>query len=216
MRFQKMGLQLEFVFISLVFLINNSVGVSFGGALAGPEEDKCRNRPHEFSVDGSNYFFSDNYPETRGKNVSWLEARNICRKYCMDSISIDSQKEFDMVKKVIEDFLVGYLWTSGRHCESPDCDGQSQWYWTQNGKYLSSPLSKPAGWTLNPWSQTGFKNQPQPDNAEYEINGKSESCLAVLHNVYDDGIKFHDVACYHKKVFICEDSEELLKLVNII
>ena len=55
----------------------------------------------------------------------------------------------------------------------------------------------------------------QPDNAEFYVNGKNESCLAVLHNVYDDGIKFHDVACYHRKSFVCEDSEELLQLMNL-
>lgn len=62
--------------------------------------------------------------------------------------------------------------------------------------------------------KTGFKSTPQPDNAEFDVNQKNESCLAVLHNVYHDGIKFHDVACYHKKYFICEDSIEFLGLIQ--
>ena len=40
----------------------------------------------------------------------------------------------------------------------------------------------------NPWSSTGHKKQPQPDNAEFDINQTSESCLSVLNNVYNDGI----------------------------
>jgi len=42
----------------------------------------------------------------------------------------------------------------------------------------------------------------QPDNAEFQINGTPESCLAVLNNVYNDGVNWHDVACYHPKVMI--------------
>ena len=29
-------------------------------------------------------------------------------------------------------------------------------------------------------------------------------CLAILNNVYNDGIKWHDVACHHRKPTICE------------
>lgn len=65
----------------------------------------------------------------------------------------------------------------------------------------------------NPWSQTGHKKLQQPDNAEYEINKTTESCLSVLNNVYNDGIAWHDVACYHEKPVICEDSSELLNYV---
>lgn len=33
-----------------------------------------------------------------------------------------------------------------------------------------------------------FAQVPQPDNAEFDINQTSESCLSVLNNVYNDGI----------------------------
>lgn len=186
--------------------------------LASPVPEKCVNRPREFSINGRNYFFSGNHKATRGRHVGWLEARNICRKYCMDTISIESQDEFEMVKTMLENLLIGYIWTSGRVCDSYDACGEidlSRWYWTHNNALLDSVDSNPSGWSYNPWSSTGFRQQAQPDNAEFYVNGKNESCLAVLHNVYDDGIKFHDVACYHKKPFMCEDSEELLKLVDV-
>ena len=53
----------------------------------------------------------------------------------------------------------------------------------------------------------------QPDNAEFDINGSVEACMGVLNDIYNDGIKWHDIACYHTKPFICEDSDQLLEFV---
>lgn len=63
------------------------------------------------------------------------------------------------------------------------------------------------------WLGTGHKRIPQPDNAEYDINRTPEACLAVLNNVYNDGIWWHDVACYHEKPVVCEDNPELLNYI---
>jgi len=49
------------------------------------------------------------------------------------------------------------------------------------------------------WSNTGGAKRPQPDNREGD-----ERCLAVLNNFYNDGIRFHDVSCHHRKPTICE------------
>ena len=46
-----------------------------------------------------------------------------------------------------------------------------------------------------PWSHAGFSG-PQPEG-----NG---DCLAILNNVYQYRVKYHDVACHHKKPTICE------------
>lgn len=46
------------------------------------------------------------------------------------------------------------------------------------------------------WS-SGGRSGPQP-----ETGGE---CLAILNNVYNDGIKWHDVACSHTKPTICEE-----------
>ena len=59
----------------------------------------------------------------------------------------------------------------------------------------------------------GHLKIPQPDNAEEDINGSRESCLGLLNNIYNDGIKWHDIACYHPKPFMCEDSDALLDYV---
>jgi len=74
------------------------------------------------------------------------------------------------------------------------------------------PRSKTTGksWVEQPWSPTGHTGAPQPDNAEYDINKTSEPCLGLLNGIYNDGVKWHDIACYHTKPTFCEDSEALL------
>merc|ERR1712203_1236874 len=49
------------------------------------------------------------------------------------------------------------------------------------------------------------------DNAEFDINGSVEACMGLLNDIYSDGVKWHDIACYHTKPFICEDSDQLLE-----
>ena len=54
----------------------------------------------------------------------------------------------------------------------------------------------------------------QPDNAEYLLNPSGvtvEACLSINNDWYDDGVAWHDTACYHKKPFICEDSEPMMR-----
>ena len=66
------------------------------------------------------------------------------------------------------------------------CRGTLVW---QNGR--SERISR----GRYPWSHAGFSG-PQPEG-----NG---DCLAILNNVYQDRVKYHDVACHHKKPTICE------------
>jgi hypothetical protein len=62
------------------------------------------------------------------------------------------------------------------------------WFWSANREKIQPTNRNPIGFSYNPWSQTGHKKVPQPDNAEFDINQTSESCLSVLNNVYNDGI----------------------------
>merc|ERR1712059_170194 len=73
---------------------------------------------------------------------------------------------------------------------------------------------KPKGWKYKPWSPTGHLKKSQPDNAEFGINNTTESCLALLNNIYEDGVKWHDVACYHRKNVLCEDSNLLIDYIK--
>lgn len=103
------------------------------------------------------------------------------------------------------------MWTSGRVCNATICEG-TDWYWLGSGVKVSP--DELSSWNTPAWSQTGHFKRPQPDNAEFSINKTNESCLAVLNNLYKDKIKWHDIACYHKKGVICEDSPELLQQVS--
>ena len=113
---------------------------------------------------------------------------------------------------------VDYIWTSGRICDFTGCDRAdlqptsiNGWFWTGSNKKISP--TNATTWSYQPWSNTGHLKIPQPDNAEEDINGKVESCLGLLNDIYEDGIKWHDIACYHPKPFMCEDSDALLDYV---
>ena len=86
--------------------------------------------------------------------------------------------------------------------------------------------------------------RPQPDNREQREGGNDEACIAILNNFYSvsiiqkntiflsdlgpkllqsflpifpsyqDGIKWHDVECTHKKPIICEEIPELLQFIE--
>ena len=53
-----------------------------------------------------------------------------------------------------------------------------------------------------PWSTEGARGR-QPDGPGGASFG-SENCLAILNNVYNDRVKFHDVGCEHRKPTVCE------------
>lgn len=73
--------------------------------------------PKKFNYKGHNYFYSGHVPEHATKRVDWLEARNICREYCMDAVSIETQEENNLIFKLIQENDVPYIWTSGRLCD---------------------------------------------------------------------------------------------------
>ncbi|GLG99970.1 Protein of unknown function, partial [Gryllus bimaculatus] len=43
-----------------------------------------------------------------------------------------------------------------------------------------------------------------PDDREGAQGGPEEACLALLNNLHGDGVRWHDVACHHRKPFVCE------------
>ena len=51
---------------------------------------------------------------------TWEGARNYCREFCMDSISIETRAENDWVKRVLREQEVAYIWTGGRKCNFRD------------------------------------------------------------------------------------------------
>jgi len=195
--------------------------------LSLPDPEKCSQRPKHFEHGGHYYWFSgeeDNYTDHK---VDWLDGRNICREYCMDLVSLETPTEETLIRTFLEEKDLPYIWTSGRLCNFKGCDREdlqpvrvNGWFWSGSGVKMAPTNSTPPGWTYQPWSFTGHKTQfagrnvSQPDNAEYDINNSTEACMGILNNIYKDGIKWHDIACYHTKPFICEDSDQLLEYVQ--
>ncbi|CAB4068580.1 unnamed protein product [Lepeophtheirus salmonis] len=200
-----------------------------GRLLAKPNPVKCSRRPRQLLDEstGHYYFFSeDSY--FKGNKANWLDARNLCRELCMDLISIESPIENELIQQIIAEKGLRDVWTSGRLCNFKGCDkphlqprNVNGWFWSGSGERIYATNSTPPGWPEKPWSRTGYIGQflenrdvPQPDNAEYLLKPdlvNVEACLSINNNWYDDGIAWHDSACYRKKSFICEDSEPLMR-----
>jgi len=106
---------------------------------------------------------------------------NFCRANGMKPISIDNSSK--------EREFLGLVRREGQ-----------KYFWT-GGNVRGRSISWPSGRRYNNvnWSNTGRDRRPQPDNRE-----GNEFCLAVLNNFYNDGVRFHDVACHHNKPIICE------------
>jgi len=201
---------------------NNKKGESKKQAqlLSPPVPEKCSSRPKHFQREGHNYFFSkfeEGFEDLKG---DWLEGRNFCREFCMDLVSLETQEENDFFVEFLESNELDYIWTSGRLCDFPGCDrpdlqpvSVNGWFWTGSNKKIAPTNATPPAWDYQPWSPTGHLKIPQPDNAEEDINGSKESCLGLLNNIYEDGISWHDIACYHPKPYMCEDSDALLEYV---
>merc|ERR1712025_1341433 len=158
--------------------------LSFACSAAGqifrlPDTRACENRIIHAERFNKAYHFSW-LEEGKDKKWDWEGARNYCRKFCMDSISINSRAEANWVKQLLDKQDLHYIWTGGKKCRY--CD----------------------------WSKTGGLRRPQPDNREFKQGGNDEGCIGILNNVYKDGIKWHDIECRHKKPVICQESDELL------
>lgn len=47
------------------------------------------------------YFFSWEHQPTRSLEVDWLDSRNICRRHCMDAVSLETPQENEFIKQRI-------------------------------------------------------------------------------------------------------------------
>jgi len=192
------------------------------GKLCFGDSALCRARtsmPGVQQFNGRNYYFS--WLDTNGRisntKWDWFNARNYCRKRCMDLVSFESQQEYDFVKGFISGGNPQFFWTSGRKCNFDGCDKPeffpkniNGWFWSAN----QAKLGPTNGRQFNDWSPTGGAGVRQPDNREQtRQGGDEEACLAVLNNFYGDGIKWHDVACHHEKPVVCEDEPGHLRFV---
>merc|ERR1712142_845364 len=156
-----------------------------------------------------NHFWTDPRDGiTRGYVVTWnftdnlascqkfqqSDARAYCKSMGMEPVSLDSPAKQDEFNRLVAFGAQRYFWTGGIVDHA-----QKTVFWS-NGN------ARPLGFSESAhWSHTGGANppRPQPDNRAKD-EGHPETCLGVLNNFYADGIKWHDVACHHKKPTVCE------------
>jgi len=208
---------MKFIVI-FVFVAISSAQINSGRILEPPVPGLCASRRiHERTPDGKGYLFSWREPALKGVEEDWLSARNYCRQRCMDLVSLETSMENEWIKQRIVGDNVKYIWTSGRLCDFKGCDRQdlqpvhiNGWFWTAVLQKLAPTTNR----AQNDWSESGGIGKAQPDNREAQQGGATENCLAILNNFYNDGVNWHDVACHHRKPFVCEDNEDLLKYVR--
>lgn len=100
-------------------------------------------------------------------------------------ISLDNPSVREHVLQLIDRENTPFIWAGARISGS-----KTSVFW-ENGRSEGIRRGQ------HPWSFAGLRG-PQPDGAG------SEDCLAILNDVYNDGVKFHDVGCHHRKPTICE------------
>merc|ERR1719412_627123 len=157
----------------------------------------------------------------------------------MDLVSFDTPGEYALFAAIMKKDNVSSIYTSGRKCnfKGKGCDAEhlqpiniNGWFWAgaSNTRIPATNEQKPETY----WSPTGENRVPQPDNfeglkegpieTEFDIGVTieglqefhDEACLAALNNHYRDGIAWHDVACHFRSVIVCEDSDQLISLVE--
>lgn len=205
--------------ISSILVFTVTLTGVLGQVFRLPEKQACETRKIHMQRFGKRYHLS--WLELGlDEKFDWEGARNYCRRFCMDSITFDSPREYKFFKGLIKKDDIPYIWTGGRKCNFRGCDRKdlmpniiNGWFWAPTNKKI--PAKNKC--RVCDWSRTGGARKPQPDNREFNEsrNGEDEACIAVLNDFYQDGIKWHDVACRHVKPIICQDSQPLLQFVNV-
>merc|ERR1712129_451069 len=103
-----------------------------------PNKRACANRKVHLERHGKKYHFS--WLEVgENRKFTWEQARNYCRRFCMDAISIQSVAEYNTVKEQLRKNRLRYIWTGGRKCNFRGCDRPDLQPTIVNGPLLEVP-----------------------------------------------------------------------------
>lgn len=140
--------------------------------------------------DGTQYIITWRVDDNRCSNFTGHEAEDYCKLQGGHAVSLDTTaKALHFIDVAIQDAR-RYFWSGGRI--------------DHTAGVVSWPSGAREGYVRGErfWSNTGGKKpepEPQPDNRD-----GNEICIGVLNNFYADGVKWHDVACHHRKPTICQ------------
>jgi len=111
------------------------------GKLCFPDGLLCQNRLSRAGVErygNHNYWISwrSDDPSLSTTKWSWFNARNYCRKRCMDLVSFETADEYNHFKNILGGSGAQFFWTSGRLCDFDGCDRAeffpkdiNGWFW---------------------------------------------------------------------------------------
>lgn len=112
--------------------------------------------PKEFKLGNHYYFYNVHQKDFKNKTLNWLESRNICREYCMDAVSMETQEENDLILEKIMKENDTFVWTSGRLCDFPGCEGPEYmplningWLWSASRIKIEATNETADGWKVN-------------------------------------------------------------------
>ncbi|XP_045107286.1 uncharacterized protein LOC123502133 [Portunus trituberculatus] len=131
----------------------------------------------------SQYHFS--WKAQPGRVFTWSKGDEYCTSLGpgWELVSLELPDENFYISQVVARENIKYIWLGG--FREP---GSRFFVWLSGGAFK--------GYN---WSSTGGRGVPQPDNRE-----GNEYYIALLNNIYKDGIKWHDIANSHEKPVICE------------
>jgi len=143
---------------------------------------------HEW--EGNQYIITWLVDDNRCSNFTGHEAEDYCKLQGGHAVSLDTTPKALHFIDVAIQHARRYFWTGGRI--------------DHNAGVVTWPSGNREGYVRGQrfWSHTGGKKpdpEPQPDNRD-----GNEFCIGVLNNFYADGVKWHDVACHHRKPTICQ------------
>jgi len=133
------------------------------------------------NVEHNGKWYEVQWKNRRAAKLTWTGAKSSCERKGMKMVSMNDPSTREFFLQMLERDRYEYFWAGAKI-------SRGTLFW-ENGR--SERISK----GRYPWSDRGNRG-PQPEG-----NG---DCLAILNNVYNDRVKYHDVACSHTKPTICE------------
>jgi len=119
-----------------------------------------------------------------------------CEQRCMALVSLETEGEWNEVRRRMESWKAPFIWTSGHICDKSVGEACftteslqprliNAWFWSGSGSRLGATDRPQPGWRSNPWGTNGLcsragqacKDNPvpghkgvrQPDNAEQRL-----------------------------------------------
>lgn len=184
----------------------------------GPNTESCLHKPAHWSITpryGPTVIFANfsrlaqfQHPNGTAKLYTWLQANNICRRYCMRALDFRQQLKWTFLQIIMKNISREMIWTSGRICDFGECKHKDDreylkvngWFWTTVRRNLTPTNSTPEGWLRQPWFGGNSKVPSQPDS------NPQRQCLGVIKSpLYERSPHWFSLSCARRGHVLCEE-----------